>query len=79
MNKKIESFIFNFLEEMPDIIGQEEKSLSELDNLGVDYPDLSTKIGEISDSFIHLHSKLKSQFFQWGLLAGKISDSFENI
>ena len=33
METKIESFIFNFLEEMPEIISQEEKLLVMLEKL----------------------------------------------
>ena len=71
METKIESFIFNFLEEMPEIISQEEKSLVMLEKLAEDFPDLSGRIAEISDSFIHLNSILQSQFFEWGILFGK--------
>ena len=71
MKTKIESFIFNFLEEMPEVISQEEKSLVMLDKLAEDFPDLSGRIAEISDSFIHLNSILRNQFFGWGILFGK--------
>lgn len=77
METKIENFILNFLEEMPDIINQEEQSLAKLDKLGEDFPDLEERIGEISDSFIHLHSMFRSQFFQWGILAEKVWLSYE--
>ena len=70
MKTKIESFIFNFLEEMPEVISQEEKSLVMLDKLAEDFPDLSGRIAEISDSFIHLNSTLRNQFFRWGILFG---------
>ena len=71
MKIKIESFIFNFLEEMPEVISQEEKSLVMLEKLAEDFPDLSGRIAEISDSFIHLNSILRNQFFRWGILFGK--------
>ena len=71
METKIESFIFNFLEEMPEVISQEEKSLIMLDKLAEDFPDLSGRIAEISDSFIHMNSTLRTQFFEWGILFGK--------
>lgn len=77
METKIEDFVLNFLEEMPDVVNQEEKSLIMLDKLAEDFPDLGERIGEISDSFIHLHSMLRSQFFQWGILAGKTWQGYE--
>lgn len=77
METKIESFIFNFLEEMPEVISQEEKSLVMLDKLAEDFPDLSGRIAEISDSFIHLNSILRNQFFGWGILFGKTWQNYE--
>ena len=77
MKIKIESFIFNFLEEMPEVISQEEKSLVILDKLAEDFPDLSGRIAEISDSFIHLNSTLRNQFFRWGILFGKTWQNYE--
>ena len=77
MNKKIESFIFNFLEEMPEIINQEKLALIKLDKIAEEFPDLSKQIGEISDSFIHLNSMLRNQFFQWGVLFGKTCTKYE--
>ena len=77
MKIKIESFIFNFLEEMPEVISQEEKSLVMLEKLAEDFPDLSGRIAEISDSFIHLNSILRNQFFGWGILFGKTWHNYE--
>ena len=77
MKIKIESFIFNFLEEMPEVISQEEKSLVMLEKLAEDFPDLSGRIAEISDSFIHLNSTLRNQFFRWGILFGKTWQNYE--
>ena len=77
MKTKIESFIFNFLEEMPEVISQEEKSLVILDKLAEDFPDLSERIAEISDSFIHLNSTLRNQFFRWGILFRKTWHNYE--
>ena len=77
METKIESFIFNFLEEMPEVVSQEEKSLAMLDKLAVDSPDLNGRIAEISDSFIHLNSMLRNQFFAWGILFGKTWQNYE--
>ena len=77
MKTKIESFIFNFLEEMPEVISQEEKSLVMLDKLAEDFPDLSGRIAEISDSFIHLNSILRNQFFGWGISLGKTWQNYE--
>ena len=77
MKIKIESFIFNFLEEMPEVISQEEKSLVMLEKLAEDFPDLSGRIAEISDSFIHLNSILRNQFFRWGILFGKTWQNYE--
>ena len=77
METKIESFIFNFLEEMPEIISQEEKSLVMLEKLAEDFPELSGRIAEFSDSFIHLNSILRNQFFRWGILFGKTWQNHE--
>ena len=77
METKIESFIFNFLEELPEVISQEEKSLVILEKLAEDFPDLSGRIAEISDSFIHLNSTLRNQFFRWGILFGKTWQNYE--
>ena len=77
MDTKIESFIFNFLEEMPEVVTQEEKSLAMLDKLAVDFPDLNGRIAEISDSFVHLNSMLRNQFFGWGILFGKTWQNYE--
>ena len=77
METKIEDFILNFLGEMPEIISQEEKSLAMLDKLAEDFPDQSKKIAEISDSFIHLNSMMRDQFFRWGVLFGKTWQNYE--
>jgi hypothetical protein len=78
METKIENFILNFLEEMPDILEQEENTLAKLDKFARDYPSLNKQIGEISDSFIHLNSIMRYKFFQWGILVGKISERLES-
>ena len=77
METKIESFIFNFLEEMPEVVTEEEKSLALLDKLAEDFPDLNSRIAEISDSFIHLNSILRNQFFGWGISLGKTWQNYE--
>ena len=77
METKIEDFILNFLEEMPEVISQEEKSLIMLEKLAEDFPDQSKKIAEIADSFIHLNSMMRDQFFRWGVLFGKTWQNYE--
>ena len=48
-----------------------------LEKLAEDFPDLSGRIAEISDSFIHLNSILRNQFFRWGILFGKTWQNYE--
>ena len=70
METKTKNLLFQLLNEIStDITEQEETIFNELDQLTAKYPEISSKLGKLSDSFVDLHSNMKYQFFEWGILA----------